>query len=133
LTLEADPQPVAGGLRDALQGAGGRLDAAAFEAGDHSLLGMHALRQLLLRQAGARAGGYQRRGEAEFLLEALVGLLVLGVFEPSSMQFVGGNQLLAHLTSSARLRESSISRRGVFWVFFTNTRTTTTRCNGRVT
>ena len=56
-----------------------------------------------------------------------------GVFHPFLRDLLDGNILAGHLTSFARLRAISISRRGVFCVFFTKTCTTTTRCPDAVT
>src|SRR5882724_683797 len=131
--LEADPKPVAGGLGNAFQCPRRGFDAAAFETSNHRLLGAHPRGEFPLCQTCARPNFNQRRSQAEFLVEVVIGLAVLWVPEPLLMQLVGRNQLLAHAISSARLRASSISRRGVFCVFFTKTRTTTTRCDWRVT
>jgi integrase len=69
------------------------------------------------------------------LAEALhvVSLHVFRILAPFGEGLLDRDHLPAHATSSARFRVNAISRRGVFWVFFTNTRRTTTRLPVAVT
>jgi hypothetical protein len=69
-----------------------------------------------------------RRGQRELVFEPIVGLDVFRVLAPLGDRFLDRDHFLrAHVTSSARRRASSISRRGVFCVFFVKTRRITTR------
>src|SRR4051794_33150161 len=118
-----------GRLGEAVERARRRSAAAAFETRNGALGGLHAARQIRLAQARtvARLGDFGR--ERELLLQRVVFLAVFGVLHPLLVQ-VGD---LGHLTSFARCREIASSRGGVFCVFFTNTRTMTTRRNKAVT
>src|SRR6478672_9693586 len=116
--LKADLHAMPGGLGEAVERAGRGAAAAAFEAGDGALRGLHAPRQLGLAQprAAARLGDFG--GERELLLQRVVFLAVCGVLHPLLVQSIE----LDHLTSLARWRAMSSSRAGVFCDFFTKAR-----------
>ncbi len=127
--LEADLEPMSGRLGEARERAGRRLAAPTFEPRDRALRRLHALGKLGLTQARAlpRLGDFQ--DQRELFLQRVIFLPIGRILHPSLMQ-VGK---FRHVTSLALCAAISISRRGVFCVFFTNTRTTTTRCPLAVT
>src|SRR6516165_7549987 len=131
--LERNPQAHTGCGGEPLKRARRRLHPAAFETRDHRLRRVHALGQLFLRETRMRARLNHRLGERELVLKRVVGLDVCPVLAPRSEGFLDRDHLPAHVTSFARCRANSISRRGVFWVFFTNTRRITTRLPVAVT
>jgi len=108
----------------ALQCARGRHGAAAFKAGNNRLLSVHPAGNFLLGETGARPRLDHGRGKTEFFLQIVICLPVVRIFKPTSMQLV--KRCTSHGTSLALLRANVISSRGVFWVFFTKTRTITT-------
>src|SRR5271170_7630298 len=125
--LERYPQPHPRRRGEALERARQGLRPTAFEPRDCRLRRVHPLGQLLLREARVGPRYDHRLSKPEFLLERVVGLDVLRVLAPCGEGFLDGDHLPAHVTSCARRRASSISRRGVFWVFLVNTRRITTR------
>src|SRR5436190_15522841 len=128
--FERDLELVAGRARIALQRARRRLHAPALESRDDRARGFHSRRELLLRQTCARTCTNHLACQLEFLVQVCHGLGIAGaLLEPLLMKLIYSR----HVTSIARFRASSISRRGVFCVFLTNTRTTTTRCPRAVT
>src|ERR1700679_1761836 len=107
-----------GCVGEALQRARGRQDLAALKASDHGLGCSHRLSDLLLRHICFTAGFDERSGQCEFCFKGVVGRDKLWVLLPTCEGLVGGDEFTFHWTSLARLSAISISRRGVFWVFF---------------
>src|SRR6266536_5393677 len=86
------------------------------QSGNHGLGGLHALGELLLRQAGFRPRLDHRTGQGKLRLQLLIGVAVRRVLHPLLMEV----SHLGHDTTSLALSSASaISRRGVFWVFLT--------------
>src|ERR1035438_1272416 len=125
--LERDLQARARRLGVTLQRAGGGLRSPTFQPGNHGLGRLHALRHLLLCQTGARARLDACGDQGELLFQRFVFVPVLGVVQPLFMQVVYTDAAHHSVTSLARFNARTISARGVFRLFFTNTRTTTTR------
>jgi hypothetical protein len=122
--LEADlkTRPRRGG--QAFQRVRGGPGPPALKACNNGLRRVHPSGELLLRQPGVSAGVDHSADKFKFRRERFVRLAVFRVFHPLPVEIV----YLAHCSNSfARFNASSISRGGVFWVFFTNTRTTTKR------
>src|SRR6266404_3998499 len=100
-----------------------RQRMAAFQPGDGGLAGAHAGSELGLRQSGAHTRFDQLGGYLELRSEGVVFGLDLRVGHQTSLEVLKWN---GHAISVARRSASAISARGVFRLFFTNARTTTT-------
>jgi hypothetical protein len=79
---------------------------------------------------GARPSANEQSGEPKLFFKVGIRLGIAGtLFQPFPVQILD----TGHFTSLARCNASLISEGGVFWVFFTNARTMTTRCPLAVT
>src|SRR5712691_11918516 len=112
-----------GSLGKAQQRLGARQRLAALQSGDGGLAGAHAGGELGLGQPGPQASPEQLRGNLELGSERVILGLDLRVGQQAGLELLEWD---CHLISFARRSASSISARGVFCVFFTNARTTTT-------
>ena len=122
--LEADPQSGAGTVCNLLESSGRGANLSTLESGDDRLGCLHPLRQLGLSESGFDSGLNQSTGKLKLRPEFIVGRPVVCVPAPLLVQVPN----FAHFsTSLARCHAKSISLRGVFPVFLTKTRTTTTR------
>ncbi len=115
----------AGCLGKARKGPCGGQYLSTFPSGHNLLLGSHSVGKLFLRQSGMRTRTHKRARYGEFAFKCVELFLVSWVVHPAGMQITN---FAHHSTCLARLSASSISRPGVFWVFFTKTLTITTRC-----
>src|ERR1035437_5808066 len=110
-----------------LKGTSGGLGSPTFQPSNNGLSSLHALRHLLLGQTSAGARLNQSGDKRELHSQRSRLAPVLGALHPVLVQVIYTDTAHCSFTSCARFNATSISRRGVFRVFFTNTRTTTTR------
>src|SRR5882757_6623292 len=116
-------EPASGSFRVAQQRLGARQCVTIFKPGDGGLAGAHPGREFGLREACTKARPKQLGSNLELRSQRVILGFDLGVGEQSGFELF---ELDSHMTSFARRSASSISARGVFCVFFTNARTTTT-------
>src|SRR6266849_1312944 len=127
-TASSSRQPhvelVAGRLGVAQQRLGARQRLAALQSGNGGLAGPHPASQFSLREARPQTSLEQFGRNLELRSERVILGLDLGVGQQASLELLEWD---CHVISFARRSARSISARGVFCVFFTNARTTTTR------
>ena len=140
--LEADLEFVSGRLCKAAQGPRRRLTPTTFQARNHRLCGVHSLRNLGLGEPSIQARLDDRGHQRKLVIECIIGRAICGISSRLREYLVSGYQprlsrrsarIPVHVTSFARASAMSISRRGVFCVFFVNTRTMMIRFPLRVT
>ena len=140
--LETDPELVSGRLCKAAQGPRRRLTPATLQASNHRLCGVHSLGDFGLGEPSIQARLDDRRHQRKLVIECIIGRPIGGISPRLREYLVSGYQprlsrrsarIPVHVTSLARASAMSISRRGVFCVFFVNTRTMMMRFPLRVT
>src|SRR5262245_51869017 len=100
-----------------------RQRLAALQTGNGRLAGAQPGSHLGLGEPRSQASPEQFGGNLELRSERIILGLDLGVGKQTSLELLEWNR---HVISLARRSASSISARGVFCVFFTKARTTTT-------
>lgn len=125
--FEADAKLRSGCLCETLQGPGRGHISTTFQASNHRLCRTHGGGDFFLRHIGFTSRLDQSFCDRELLFQGVVFGDKRRVLEPLLGGVLNGNCFPAYRASFARLAANSISLRGVFCVFFANTRTTTTR------
>jgi hypothetical protein len=122
---KGDDQTRSSCFREPIQRAHRRARSPAFQSRDYRLRCPHLPGQFFLGKTGAAPEIYRSRSQDELFLKRHVCLPVLRLFDPLLVQLRYACHLLRlhHWIDFARDKARRISLRGVFCVFFTNTRT----------